>query len=69
MMTSQPLVAVDVGNARIKLGRFRDDGTALLPQPAQTLRLAGGAAEFAPLAEWLGPLAAEQARLATDGRR
>lgn len=50
------MIAVDVGNARIKLGWFHDGDAATLPQPEQTLRLAGRAVDFTALAAWLGPL-------------
>ena len=49
----EPLIAVDVGNARIKLGLFRGRAAATLPEPAATFSLAGRDADFAPLATWL----------------
>lgn len=53
-MPSPSLIAVDVGNARIKLGRFGSDaGGAGLPEPRQTLLLTGRAPEFDRLAVWL----------------
>jgi type III pantothenate kinase len=53
------LIAVDVGNARIKLGLFSGQGDcpsfrATLPEPKRTLSLPGRAADFTQLAAWLG---------------
>ena len=63
-MLANCLIAVDVGNARIKLGLFDRGGCAAgLPEPRQILRLTGRAPEFDRLASWLkelgneGPLA------------
>ncbi len=47
-----PLIAVDVGNARIKLGLFRRPAGPGLPQPERTLRLTGRA-DLDRLAAWL----------------
>jgi type III pantothenate kinase len=49
-----PLIAVDVGNQRMKFGRFEAaDWGRGLPEPAATLAVAGEAAEFEALGEWL----------------
>lgn len=57
-----PLIAVDVGNSRTKVGYFpRADGRGL-PRPAATLELGGVAWPASALADWLaaceGPAAA-----------
>jgi type III pantothenate kinase len=59
------MIAVDVGNARIKLGLFcqgsRGDAlrpNALLPEPQETLRLDSRQPDFGPLAALLGPASA-----------
>jgi len=54
------LVAVDIGNARIKLGRFEgpspaDAGNAL-PRPDSTRTIDGRAPDFNPLADWLAEM-------------
>ncbi len=43
---SDPLIAVDVGNSRIKLGLFRQTVAAGLPEPETTLHLTGRLPEF-----------------------
>jgi type III pantothenate kinase len=54
-MPSPPLIAVDVGNARIKFGLFAEASSGSgLPEPQRTLHLAGGAPPLDGLAEWLG---------------
>jgi type III pantothenate kinase len=55
--TSNSLVAVDIGNSRIKLGRFERGATTLgLPQPTATLELPltsrSGAFDAEPLSNW-----------------
>jgi len=55
----QPLVAVDVGNTRLKLGLFTECGGKLLPEPQRTLSVAGDGSEFGRIDDWLGPLAAD----------
>ena len=53
-MPSPSLIAVDVGNARIKLGWFGcDECDSALPEPGQTLLLTGRSPEFDRLAAWL----------------
>lgn len=58
-MQLQSLVAVDIGNSRLKLGRFdRETGArAGLPEPAETLAIslaeARGTFDVAELADWL----------------
>lgn len=51
--TGSPLVAVDIGNNRIKLGLFRSSATPGLPQPRRWWSLAGDATDLNPLAGWL----------------
>lgn len=51
---SSPFVAVDIGNARTKLGLFdRAADQESLPEPSRTLQLAGPSFDLDPLAEWL----------------
>jgi len=52
-MPPAPLLAVDVGNSRIKLGLFRTAAAAGLPQPDATLHLTGRLPEFEQLDCWL----------------
>lgn len=52
-MSFSPLIAVDVGNSRIKLGLFRTAEAAGLPEPVSTLHLDGRFASFEQLAEWM----------------
>jgi type III pantothenate kinase len=53
MTLSAPLLAVDVGNSRIKLGLFRQSPHAGLPEPESSLHLTGRLPEFEQLASWL----------------
>lgn len=55
-----PLIAVDIGNARIKLGVFRSTNGEGLPEPDQTLSLTGAKPDLPQLAAWLEPIAAGQ---------
>ena len=57
-MSQFPLMAVDIGNARIKLGCFPAAGREPLPEPERTLPLAGDAPQLAELAAWLADLRA-----------
>jgi type III pantothenate kinase len=54
-----PLVAVDVGNSRIKLGLFDESAADAsqpgLPTPSRTFDLGPEAAELDRIAEWIGP--------------
>jgi type III pantothenate kinase len=52
-MSAYPLIAVDIGNARIKLGLFQSTSGTALPEPKATLQLTGGAPEFERLDLWL----------------
>ena len=58
-MSPTPLIAVDVGNSRIKLGLFLQTVDAGLPEPQTTLHLTGRLPEFEQLDAWLAnpPLA------------
>lgn len=56
--SQSPLVAVDVGNTRVKLGLFESATAAGLPAPSKTLSLASLDGELAQVETWLGPLAA-----------
>ncbi len=53
-MLHPSLIAVDVGNARIKLGLFVGDCAEGLPEPVRTLSLQGDAPEMGAIAAWLG---------------
>lgn len=56
-----PLIAVDIGNARIKLGLFRGEPVAAqLPEPERSMHLAGREPEFARLSTWLDEATASQ---------
>ncbi len=59
-----PLIAVNVGNSRIKLGLFRQTAAADLPEPESTLHLTGRLPEFDQLDAWLAspPLPSGEAR-------
>ncbi len=48
-----PLIAVDIGNSRIKLGLFREGCKTGLPEPASSLHLDGRQPEFDRLSDWL----------------
>ncbi len=52
-MPPTPLIAVDVGNSRIKLGLFRQTVDAGLPEPETSLHLTGRLPEFDQLDAWL----------------
>ena len=56
-MPSFPLIAADVGNSRIKLGLFRQEPAAGLPEPQSTLTLSGRLPEFDQLDAWLAKVA------------
>jgi type III pantothenate kinase len=55
-MKPAPLIAVDVGNSRIKLGLFRQAVAAGLPDPEATLHLTSRLPEFDQLDAWLARL-------------
>lgn len=50
---NQLLIAVDVGNARTKLGRFRAGDGDALPEPAAVLQIDNAAGQFDGLEDWL----------------
>jgi type III pantothenate kinase len=52
-VVTAPLIAVDVGNSRIKLGLFRATQAVGLPEPETTLHLDGRGPEFERLCSWL----------------
>ena len=56
-MSLAPLIAVDVGNSRIKAGLFRETVASGLPEPETTLHLTGRLPEFEQLGAWLNELA------------
>lgn len=47
------MIAVDIGNSRMKLGRFAVEQSGALPEPEKTLRLSSGAPPSAELDRWL----------------
>ena len=53
MNPTLPLIAVDVGNHRIKLGRFEALPTAGLPEPVATLQILGEDPQLNRIAAWL----------------
>ena len=56
-----PAIAVDIGNARIKLGLFVGDTRDGLPEPTDTLTLDGRQPQWARLTPWLGQLQQQHA--------
>jgi type III pantothenate kinase len=52
-MVKLPLIAVDVGNARIKLGLFSPPAGDRLPEPTCTLALDGRQPELSQIRPWL----------------
>jgi type III pantothenate kinase len=52
-VVTAPLIAVDIGNSRIKLGLFRECQAAGLPEAETTLHLDGRKPEFERLCGWL----------------
>jgi len=55
-MSQNSIIAVDIGNARIKLGRFDRTDTATLPEPEDTLQLVGRSPQFDLLVQWLAEM-------------
>lgn len=58
-MTNLPLVAVDIGNTRVKFGLFEEIAESGLPQPARTLGMSGVDGQLAEVEPWLGRPIAE----------
>jgi type III pantothenate kinase len=52
-MFASPVIAVDIGNARIKLGLFVGHCTAGIPEPNRTLSLLGDSPQLDRIAPWL----------------
>jgi len=48
-----PMIAVDVGNSRVKLGRFEGPASGELPKPTSSLQIAGDDPALDRLASWL----------------
>jgi type III pantothenate kinase len=61
------LIAVDIGNARIKLGRFCGDSATTLPAPDAALQLDGDAPPLDQITAWLAGLPATVDQPARDG--
>jgi type III pantothenate kinase len=59
------MIAVDVGNARIKVGWFHRPCDAAIPQPDATLPLDGRAPDFTRLNAWIAECSAATATTAT----
>ncbi len=59
-MPPLPVIAVDVGNARIKLGCFGADGGDELPEPRTTIMLDGRRPEWDRLPPWLKEIGVAQ---------
>ena len=59
--TDQPLVAVDIGNSRIKVGWFDTVGVEVLPQPTDAIELPADPSVDGLLAAWLAGRALERA--------
>ncbi len=55
-MANNTILAVDIGNARIKLGLFANGCAAGLPEPAKTLPLLGDVADLDAITKWLADL-------------
>jgi type III pantothenate kinase len=59
-MPRSNLIAIDIGNARIKLGCFAAScalaPSALFPEPESTLTLSSDAPQWTELVQWLGPM-------------
>jgi type III pantothenate kinase len=65
--SSLPLIAIDVGNARTKLGLFRAAALGSgLPKPERTLGLDNGAPLPARLGRWIAMIAAEHSERRTQ---
>jgi len=56
MPSSLPLLAVDIGNARIKIGLFRQLTGEGLPEPEQILPLEGERPSFEQIGAWLAEI-------------
>jgi len=57
-----PLIAVDIGNSRLKFGLFTSPHEQGFPTPQQVLDLPTTGSVFDPLADWLGSQRASQFR-------
>jgi type III pantothenate kinase len=55
-MPNSPLLAVDIGNARVKIGLFRRGKCNALPVPEQVLPLEGERPSFERVAAWLSDI-------------
>ncbi len=56
-----PLIAVDIGNNRIKLGRFETPWQEPLPEPVDTLQLGSAEPTLDGIVPWLGECASQRA--------
>ena len=55
-MSAVPIIAVDIGNARIKLGLFAECCAEGLPEPVRTLPLLGNEPELNQIVAWLSDI-------------
>ena len=55
-----PFLAVDIGNARMKIGLFDNIAGDALPEPARTLPLNGEKPQFDSIVSWLDDFAGEK---------
>ena len=62
-MSAFPIIAVDIGNARIKLGLFAPCCADGLPEPARTLPLDGDLPELNQIVAWLEASASSKKRV------
>ncbi len=58
-MALRSLIAVDIGNARIKLGLFLGDCAAESPEPSKTLSVTGDELELDAIGPWLDRAASQ----------
>jgi type III pantothenate kinase len=54
-MSAFPLIAVDIGNNRIKLGLFESAVGQGLPEPGRMLQVSGAKPDFEQVTAWLAP--------------
>ncbi len=59
-MPPLPLIAVDIGNARTKFGRFDRPSGDSLPEPTATLQLDDRQAELDSVVDWLGDVETDE---------
>jgi len=65
VMSPTPIISVDIGNARLKLGLFAPPLGPSLPEPRSILRLDDTSLDMSPLVQWLRRMSDE---LQQDGQ-